>query len=106
MIEQLIIRHKLMGFLEKCYSIFAIVFAFTLLASILLVPELRYVDKLFPLSLAGMIINIGLMFVVLRDILQRNFVSSNSKYTWAVLVLLLWPSILYYLPRHGFRPRT
>ena len=94
-----------MGFLEKLYSVFAILFAGALLTSLLLLPDLRYIDKLIPLSLAGILINVGLMFVVLRDIFQRHFTSQTSRYSWAILVLLFWPSVFYYLPKYGFKPR-
>ncbi len=91
--------------IEKLFSVFAIVSAFTFVVVLILLPESRQLMILIPLGLVSMTINIGLMFVVLKDIFFRPFPSSTSKYVWIGLVLLFWPSILYYLPKHGFRKR-
>ncbi len=95
-----------MNYLEKVYSIAAILFAAGLITSLLIFPQLRLINRLIPICLLGFIVNIGLMFIVLRDIFIRCFDEQNKKYLWVVLVLLFWPSVLYYLPRYGFHPRN
>ena len=90
---------------EKIFSICAVVFAAGLLTALLMVPETRQLKFLLPLILTGMIINIGLMFIVLHDIFHRNFTTQNAKYIWIGAVLLFWPAILYYLPKYGFKKR-
>lgn len=91
---------------EKLFSIFAVLFAFSLITMLVIYPEYRQLNVLLPLSLIGMLINIGLMFVVLRDIFQRKFPSNSQKYIWVFVVLFFWPAILYYLPKHGFKKRS
>ncbi len=95
-----------MNLFEKIYSIFAIVFAFVLIAILFIYPETRQLKILLPISLAGVIINIGLMFIVLRDIFYRNFSNPMHKYMWIAIVFIFWPAILYYLPRYGFTTRN
>ena len=90
---------------EKIYAVFAVLFACCLLTSLVAFPELRQLKILLPLSLVGMSINIGLMFVVLRDIILRSFENPMAKYIWIAVILVFWPAVLYYLPRHGFTPR-
>lgn len=91
---------------EKLFSIFAILFAISLLTILIIFPECRQFNTLLPLSLIGMLINVGLMFIVLRDISLRNFPSTSQKYIWVFIVLFFWPAILYYLPKHGFKKRS
>ena len=95
-----------MNVFEKIYSLLAIIFAAGLIACLIYFPQLRQFDRLIPISLLGLVINIGLMFIVLRDIYSRQFPDQGRKYFWMALVLLFWPSILFYLPRYGFRPRV
>lgn len=95
-----------MSTLEKVYSILAILFAAGLLSVLALVPELRQFNQLLIACLLGLLVNVGLMFIVLRDIFHRQFADPNRRYFWLVMVLLVWPSIVYYLLRHGFRPRA
>lgn len=90
---------------EKIYSLLAIIFTAGFIVSLIYFPQLRQLNRLLPLSLLGLVINIGLMFVVLQDIYMRQFNSQSRKYFWITLVLLFWPAILYYLPRYGFHPR-
>lgn len=90
---------------EKIFSVFAVFFAIGLITFLWLYPEGRELKLLLPLSLAGLTINIGLMFVVLRDIFYREFHTPMAKYVWVAIILFFWPAIVYYLPRHGFRKR-
>lgn len=94
-----------MNIVEKAFSVFAILFAIGLAGAFWAIPELRQVKLLFPISLLGVTINIALMFIVLRDILHRPFSTPMAKFIWLGVILLFWPAILYYLPRHGFQPR-
>jgi hypothetical protein len=91
---------------EKLFSLFAIVFAVCLLSVLIMYPEYRRLQILLPLSLAGLIINIALMFIVLRDVLLRPFPQPGQKYLWLIVLLLFWPALLYYLPAHGFKKRA
>lgn len=94
-----------MNIFEKVYSIMAVLFAAGLLSILVAVPELRQFNQLLMACLLGLLVNIGLMFIVLRDIFLRRFADQNRRFFWLVMVLLIWPSIIYYLLRHGFRPR-
>lgn len=95
-----------MNIFEKTYSIFAIIFAGILIVCLALFQELRELNYLLAVCSVGFAVNIGLMFIVLRDIFLRPFGNQNIKYLWLVLVLLIWPTIIYYLPKYGFRPRV
>lgn len=95
-----------MNIFEKVYSILAVLFAAGLLSILVAVPELRQFNQLLMACLLGLLVNIGLMFIVLRDIFLRRFADQNRRFFWLVMVLLIWPSIIYYLLRHGFRPRA
>lgn len=94
-----------MNNIEKSYSLLAIFFALGLVSGIIFCPELRSARHLIPATLIGLAVNIGLMFVVLRDIFLRRFRNQSIKFVWLALVLILWPSVIYYLLRHGFKPR-
>lgn len=94
-----------MTLFEKIASLTAIVFALALLCALLLLPELRQPSSLFALAGIGLVVNVGLMVVVLRDIMLRRFARPNDRYLWLVLVFLIWPAIVVYLFRHGFKAR-
>ncbi len=95
-----------MNIFEKTYSLLAVAYALALVAGIILFPELRQLHRLLPASLIGFALNIGLMFIVLRDIFLRHFSDQSAKFLWLGMVLIIWPSIIYYLVRHGFKPRS
>jgi hypothetical protein len=95
-----------MNSFEKIYSLIAVTFAVALISAIMLFPELRQFNHLLYASLLGMAINIGLMFMVLRDIFFRCFDQEKKRYLWIALVLTIWPSVIYYLFRYGFTPRS
>lgn len=94
-----------MNTFEKIYSIFAILFAVCLLVLLCKLPELRQLKVLLPLSGAGLLVNVGLMFITFRDVFFRRFKKDWHKFLWAAILLFFWPSILLYLPLHGFRRR-
>ena len=97
---------KPMTIFEKIYSLLAVAYAVVLIAGIIVFPDLRHFDRLLPASLIGLLVNIGLMFILLRDIFLRRFSTESAKYLWLGMVLILWPSIIYYLLRYGFKPRS
>lgn len=94
-----------MSFLEKSYAIFAIAFALFLAGLFMLVPETRAFSILLPLSFGGLLVNVGLMFVVLKDIFTRPSLERKGKIAWTAILLLCWPAIPIYLVLHGFTPR-
>lgn len=94
-----------MNTIEKVYSIFAIIFGLALTVALVAVPEMRQLHILLPASGVGFIINVALMFIVFRDIFSRPFPGRRGRLFWVGLLLLCWPAIVVYLPRHGFKPR-
>ena len=93
-----------MGTGEKLYSIFAILFVIALTVVLILYPDCRQLRILLPISLVGLIVNILFMFIVLRDIFLREYMTFGQKVLWAVLTMLFLP-VLIYLPKFGFRAR-
>ncbi len=94
-----------MSNLEKIYSVFAVIMAIAFFTVLFLVPQARELSTLLILTAMAFVVNIGLMFVVFKDIYFRNFTNPTSKYIWFALILFIWPSILIYLPLYGFRTR-
>jgi hypothetical protein len=68
-----------------------------------LVPQ--YWLQLLPFHFLGMVMAIPMFIIVFHDLYKRHFPDPNSKVTWAILMLVLYPSILVYLYKFGFRPR-
>jgi len=60
---------------------------------------------LLPFNLSGMLIGIPVLVAVFVDLYRRDFPDPNAKVTWAILMLMFWPSIFVYLHRHGFKAR-
>ena len=94
-----------MNVFEKVYSILAIVFEIGLVVFFLLQPQYQRLSLLLPACSIGLIVNIILLFLIFRDVLQRSFAKPKAKYFWLAIILLFWPAGLVYLLRHGFRPR-
>ena len=94
-----------MNRIEKGYAIFAILFALGLMTLLALAPETRRLHTLLPLGLLGLLVNVGLMFVVFRDIFLRPTLDQTRKLAWTAAVLVFWPAVLAYLPLHGFHQR-
>lgn len=90
---------------EKIYSIFTLIFLAALVLCFFLFPQHRTLEVLIPMSLLGLIVNILFMCIIFRDIHIRPFPSQNQRYIWFALILFLWPSVLVYLPRYGFKQR-
>jgi hypothetical protein len=68
-------------------------------------PAAREMKYLLPLSLFGVVLNAGLLFVVFKDIVNRSFCSPWKKYLWLLIIFLFMPAIIIYLPMHGFKKR-
>jgi hypothetical protein len=94
-----------MTLIEKIYSVFAVFFVFGLFTVLFLYPETRHFKILLPLGLVGVAVNIGLMFIVLRDAVFRKFPKPTSRYIWIAVILVFWPTVIYYLPKYGFKKR-
>lgn len=94
-----------MSTLEKIYALFAIACAVAIFGLLYAYPQYRQLPTLLPISLSGLLINVGLMFIVFRDITLRRFATPTGKIVWMAVLLLFWPAIVLYLPLHGFRPR-
>lgn len=94
-----------MNFFEKLYSMLAIIFEIGLVVFFLLQPQYQRLSILLPACSIGLIVNIILLFLIFRDVLQRSFTNPKVKYFWLAVILLFWPASLVYLLRHGFKPR-
>lgn len=90
---------------EKIFSVLAICYITGLSAFLVLLPSARELNYLLPLSLLGVGVNVGLLYVVFKDIFSRSFSSSGVKYFWVIIIFIFLPAIIIYLPRHGFRKR-
>jgi hypothetical protein len=53
----------------------------------------------------GAVLGIPLVIIVFRDLYKRDFPNPNTKVTWAILMLVLGPSIIVYLHKYGLHPR-
>ncbi len=94
-----------MSLLEKCFSVTAIVYIVGFSLILIRFPTTRGFNILLPFSLLGIGFNIGLLFVVFKDIFSRTFCSPAQKILWVVIIFLFMPAILVYLPLHGFKKR-
>jgi hypothetical protein len=95
-----------MNLFEKIYASLAVIFAVALILCLILFSNLRQTDYLLPISSIGFTLNVGLMFIVLRDIFLRSFGRETTKFLWMAAVLIFWPSIVYYLLQYGIKPRS
>lgn len=95
-----------MSLFEKAYSLFAIIFATVFIVLVFNVPSFQQLNKLLPLTAISLTVNIGLMFIIFKDIYSREFKNPNQKYIWFALILFVWPAVLIYLPIYGFKRRT
>lgn len=94
-----------MNTIEKAYSVFAIIFAITLISVLVIIPEMRQMHILLTASGIGLFVNVILMFIVFRDIFYRPALTKGAKACWTVGLLIFWPAILVYIPVYGFRKR-
>ncbi|MCG6930343.1 MAG: hypothetical protein LJE64_07275 [Desulfofustis sp.] len=94
-----------MSFAEKAYSLLAVCYITALAVALAVSPQVRQLPYLLPLSLLGVAVNVGLLYVVFKDIFSRRFANPYSRYIWVAAIFLFMPAILVYLPLHGFRKR-
>ncbi len=94
---------------EKAVFFFYAAYMLAYLPCFFLIPVQWLATHFFwyiaPFHFFGMAIGVLLLVVVFRDLYKRDFPDPNTKVTWAILMLVLTPSIIVYLWRHGFRPR-
>lgn len=94
-----------MSLAEKLFSVIAIIYIISFGLILFRYPTVRQVTFLLPFSLVGVLFNIGLLFVVFKDIFSRSFQSPTARIRWAIVIFLFMPAILLYLPLHGFKKR-
>lgn len=94
-----------MPFGEKVFSVLAILYVSGLAALLVFFPSVRELSYLLPLSLVGVVVNVGLLFIVFKDILTRSFPSPSTRFLWIIVIFLFLPAILIYLPKYGFKKR-
>lgn len=92
-----------MTFFEKTYCSLSIAFAFGITIAFVLYPELRQMSNLLPICAIGLLVNIGFMFVILRNIITKTEFDQKEKSIWVIAVLLFWPTAILYLFLYGFR---
>jgi hypothetical protein len=95
-----------MNLFEKTYASLSVIFAVSLILCLFLFSNLRQPAYLIPIGSIGFTLNVGLMFIVLRDIFLRSFGTETTKFFWMAAVLIFWPSIVYYLLQYGMKPRA
>ena len=91
--------------IEKAFSIFALLFIIVMAGLLFMTPAMRSLAVFLPLALVGVVINVGLLFIVFKDIFTRAFQPESRKYFWIIAILLFLPAVLIYLPLHGFKPK-
>lgn len=94
-----------MSFSEKLFSLFGIGYITGLACALVCYPQTRQLPYLLPLSLLGVAVNVGLLYVVFKDIINRRFPRPHSRYLWIAVIFLFMPAIIIYLPMHGFKKR-
>lgn len=94
-----------MSFGEKFFSLLAITYVSGLAAFLVFFPSVRELRYLLPLSLVGVAVNVGLLFIVFKDIFTRSFPSPTIKYCWIILIFIFLPAVIIYLPKYGFKKR-
>lgn len=91
--------------IEKAFSIFALLFIIVMAGLLFMTPAMRSLAVFLPLALVGVVINVGLLFIVFKDIFSRTFQPKSRKYLWIIVIFLFLPAVLIYLPLHGFKPK-
>ena len=92
-----------MNRIEMGFSIFSVIFIIVMAVLLYSIPSLRSLTVFLPLAFVGVIINVGLLFIVFKDIFSRSFQPEGRKYFWVLAILLFLPAVLIYLPMHGFK---
>lgn len=98
-----------MGRAEKSFVIFYWCYMLVYICCFLAVSITGTIERwafyVLPFHFFGMAIGIPMLIVLFRDLYKRDFPNPNSKVTWAILILMFWPSIFVYLYKYGFRLR-
>ena len=94
-----------MNHTEKLYSLLAMGYLIGLVFFLITLPAVREMKYLLPLSLLGVAVNAGLLFVVFKDIFSRSFPSPWQKFFWMLIVFFCLPAVIIYLPLYGFKKR-
>jgi|GEM_PF-2445599 len=95
-----------MSLSEKLFSIVGICFITGFATALAFFPQTRQLPYLLALSLLGVLVNVGLLYVVFKDIFSRRFDNPYARYLWTVVIFLCIPAVVIYLPLHGFKKRT
>lgn len=94
-----------MNRIEKAFSIFALLFIIIMAGLLSMMPAMRSLAVFLPLALVGVVINVGLLFIVYKDIFTRTFQPESRKYLWIIVIFLFLPAVFIYIPLHGFKPK-
>ena len=90
---------------EKAFVLFYAAYLLAYIPCFVLLAADHFL-QVMPFHILGMVLGIPLLIIVFRDLYKRHFPNPNTKVTWAILMLVLAPSIIVYLCKYGFRPRT
>jgi hypothetical protein len=90
---------------EKAFAIFSLLFIIIMAGLLSMMPAMRSLAVLLPLAMAGVVINVGLLYIVFKDIFSRTFQPESRKYLWIIVIFLFLPTLIIYLPLHGFKPK-
>jgi len=90
---------------EKAFLIFYVVYTAAYIPFFVRFAQ-THMRVLVPFHLFGMALGAGFLFVVFRDLYKRSFQNPNTKITWTILILMFCPSVLVYLFKYAFKPRS
>lgn len=90
---------------EKLFSLVGLVFMPLIIGIMTLVPAAKTFMVMLPMALLGVLINVGLLYVVFKDIFSRSFHPESTRYLWVMATLLVLPTVIIYLVKYGFKPR-
>jgi len=95
----------MMSRFEKIFSLFSLLYFITMAGVLFAIPAARTLQLFLPLAFVGVTLNVGLLFIVFRDIFSRTFYPESRRYLWVFIIFLFLPAVVIYLPMHGFRPK-
>lgn len=94
-----------MSLFEKVFSIVSLLFIVLMAGLLIAIPAARNLSVFLPLAFLGVAMNVGLLFIVFKDVFTRSFHPESKRYLWVVLIFLFLPVVVIYLPMHGFKPK-
>lgn len=65
-----------------------------------------HIRMFIPFLVLAMALILMVVILAFKDLYQRQFPSREMKLGWLAVMLLFGPSILIYLFRHAFKPRS